>query len=92
MPDRKGNGRLSGRTPSPPRDVEARVRTMLRVLACLCSARPVHEIVRKMAQSLCTLIPCDRFSLGLPVSNRWYYWEDDPIPTGERQGETVGKW
>lgn|GEM_PF-1046788 len=37
---------------------------------------PVEGIVKQMGEALMAEIPADRFSLGLPLMDRWYFWED----------------
>ena len=42
-----------------------------RIVSALSSDRPLDDIVLEVGNTLQDLIPCDRFSLGLILLNRW---------------------
>ena len=49
------------------------------LLSILNTDLPIEEIVQQMGSVLQEGIPCDRFSLGLILMDRWYFWENNRL-------------
>ena len=65
------------------RELEQRYRTVGRIVSALNADLPVEEIVREVGTALQKMIPCDRFSLGLPLLDKWYFLEEGGLRSGD---------